>query len=70
MVTKEEVIYDQIEGKVSAPSVSKHDKSSENNEDLKAVSVGAHTVYLYMTGVRLWNALEHGWTMGFKFLRV
>ena len=44
MVTKEEVIYYQFEGKVSAPCVSKHDKSSENNEDLKAVSVGAHTV--------------------------
>ena len=44
MVTKEEVINYQFEGKVSAPSVSRHDKSSENNEDLKAVSVGAHTV--------------------------
>ena len=44
MVTNEEVIYHQFEGKVPAPSVSKHDKSSENNEDLKAVSVGAHTV--------------------------
>ena len=44
IVTKEEIIYYQFEGTVSAPSVSRHDKSSENNEDLKAVSVGADTV--------------------------